>query len=379
MNPTIAICGAGGIGRAAALILACNNAMTPRIYIGDINTQSLNDALRWINEGQNRRISVETFLMPLQESNDEMDAIFQKSDVILDCLPGSQAPRIAAMAKKSHSHYANLTEYVAESDQIIEEASDAETGFILQTGLAPGYINLLACQLYNEFKTKFNNDKLESIKMRVGALSEHALSPYFYAYTWSPIGVATEYVKDAVVVKDYTRQLIPSLSGTETIIINGEAFEDNYTSGGAADLPKAFFGKVKNLDYKTIRYPGHYGWVKEKLKSIPESNNKSLVLDKLMQSIIPSVESDRVVIYAQVVGYDQNKNLRAIEKSYDIYPKVIGTKLLRAIQTTTASALCEAAYFLIHTNPKGVILQSQIEPLSFLNGPYVSEIYGKYE
>ena len=55
---------------------------------------------------------------------------------------------------------------------------------------------------------------------------------------------------------------MPALSGRERIIIDGDEFEDNFTSGGAADLPDAYSGRVRDLDYKTLRYPGHYQWVK---------------------------------------------------------------------------------------------------------------------
>lgn len=378
MNPTIVICGAGGIGRATALILACNVAMHPTIYLGDINENSLEQALSWVTEGMTRDIEIDSFIMPLTGSNAEMEALFEDADVVLDCLPGSQAPRIAALAKENFAHYANLTEYVKETEQIIDMAKNAETAFVLQTGLAPGYINVLACQLFNDFKERHNNDKLESMKMRVGALSVNAVAPYFYAYTWSPIGVATEYVKETIVLKDYKKQTVPSLSGLETLILNGEAFEDNYTSGGAANLPDTFAGTVKNLDYKTLRYPGHYDWVNRSLNAIPDTDNKSKALDDFMQSQIPHVELDRVVIFSQVIGFDNHGILRGMEKAYDIPPTKVGKKRLRSIQATTASSLCEVAYFLVQNQVRGVVLQSQIDPERFLNGPYVSEIYGKY-
>ena len=72
----------------------------------------------------------------------EMEDIFTKGDVLLDCLPGSLAPKMARYAKDFKMHYVNLTEYVAETNEIIALAKNAETGFVLQSGLAPGYINL---------------------------------------------------------------------------------------------------------------------------------------------------------------------------------------------------------------------------------------------
>ncbi|GLR17494.1 saccharopine dehydrogenase family protein [Portibacter lacus] len=378
MNPTIVICGAGGIGRAAALILACNSAMKPTIYIGDINERSLRESMNWIIEGKTRDLSIKSFLMPLEHSNEEMDTVFSEADVILDCLPGSQAPRIAKLATDNNAHYANLTEYVKETDDIIKLAENAEQGFLLQTGIAPGYVNVLGCALYNEFKECYGNDKLERMKMRVGALSQSANAPSYYAYTWSPIGVATEYVKDAIVVIDHQKKLIPSLTGVERIIINGETFEDSYTSGGAANLPNALATKVRNLDYKTLRFPGHYDWVKESLGKLSDSKDKSLALDEFMRANIPSVENDRIVMYSYVSGYDRDGVLRAIDRAYDIPPTVIGNQTLRAIQATTASALCEAAYYLLKNKPKGVVVQSDLDPIDFLNGPYVSGVYGKF-
>jgi saccharopine dehydrogenase-like NADP-dependent oxidoreductase len=94
---------------------------------------------------------------------------------------------------------------------------------------------------------------------------------------------------------------------------------------------------------------------------------------------IPSVEDDVVVVYASVQGKDSHGRLRRKEKSYKIFPSVVGHKQLRAIQTTTAAPLCEIAYMLLTHAWKGVILQSQVPTLTFLNGPFVSKVYGMYK
>ena len=84
------------------------------------------------------------------------------------------------------------------------------------------------------------------MSMKVGALTKHAVSPHFYGFTWSPVGVATEYLKDCMAIRDGEKVLLPALSEVETIIIDDVTYEDNLTSGGAADLPEAFAGKIKN-------------------------------------------------------------------------------------------------------------------------------------
>jgi saccharopine dehydrogenase-like NADP-dependent oxidoreductase len=378
MTSNIFIAGSGGIGHAVGLILAEFNVFQANIYFGDISQAAVDSAITFVTEGATQKTYLHGVLMPKENSNEYLDAVLKKCDIILDCLPGNQAPRMARLAKEHHCHYANLTEYVQETKDIIELSQGADTAFVLQTGLAPGFINILAHKLYEEFQRDYGVDVVNYMHMKVGAISKNAPSPHYYAFTWSPIGVATEYLKDAEIVRNHKKIKVPALSGLERIIIDGDEYEDNFTSGGAADFPDAFAGKIKNLDYKTLRYPGHYQWVKNTMTTIMNSDDRIKALENIMLENIPSVEDDVVVVYASVEGKDQNGRLRRKEKSYKIFPTYIGNKRLRAIQTTTAAPLCEVAHMLLTNNLKGTILQSQLSTSDFLNGPFVSTIYGKY-
>ncbi len=371
----ICIVGAGGIGQAVALILAEWSGVRPDIYIGDAYPEAAANAIKWIQSGLTKETNISSFIMPFEGVNEEMQSVFEKCDIILDCLPGSLAPRMASYAKQYNMHYANLTEYVAETNQIIDLAKDADTGFILQTGLAPGFINVVANGLYQDFVELTGNDKVEYIGMKVGALTKNASAPHFYGFTWSPVGVATEYVKDAIVVRDYQTKETASLSEREKIIIDGRTYEVDLTSGGAADLPQALAGKVRNLDYKTIRYVGHYDWVDSILTSISDSASKINTLQSEMLSKVPRLEEDVVVMHANVIGYEKGNSLRALEKVYHVYPQKVGKHTLRAIQTTTAAPLAESARMLLEGNLKGVVFQSQINPKDFSDGRYVSTVY----
>ena len=375
----IFIAGSGGIGRAAGLILAHSDVMKVELFFGDIHIAAIEDTIRFIQSEKLVSCSMHAVLMPLEGANDLLNSVLSSVDVILDCLPGSQAPRMAQLAKTHHCHYANLTEYVQETEEIMRIAEGADTAFVLQTGLAPGFINVLAHRLYEGFENDFNVNIVTRLHMKVGAISKNAPSPHYYAFTWSPIGVATEYLKDAEIVRNFKKIKVPALSGLERIIIDGDEYEDNFTSGGAADLPQAFEGKVKDLDYKTLRYPGHYEWVKNTLSTIPSHAHKIKELEKIMLANIPSVEDDVVVIYASVEGQDSQGRLRRKEKSYKIFPSFIGGKRLRAIQTTTAAPLCQIAYMMLHQDWKGVVLQSQIDTKEYLPGPCIVPIYEEFE
>jgi saccharopine dehydrogenase-like NADP-dependent oxidoreductase len=374
----IFIAGSGGIGRAAGLILGDTPHFDVALFFGDINEDTSVEAESYVNHNLKEKIKITTVVMPRSGTNEAMTNALSQCDIILDCLPGSQAPRMARLAIEHKCHYANLTEYVAETNEIMEIAKNADTAFVLQTGLAPGFINVLACKLFEDFTKEHKVDNVDRMGMKVGALSMHAPSPHFYAFTWSPIGVATEYLKDAEIVRNYKKIRVPALSGRQTIIIDGDEYEDNFTSGGAADLPDAFQGRVKDLDYKTLRYPGHYSWVEGALSTIPAGEDRIQAIENIMLENIPSVEDDVVVVYASVQGKDHKGRLRRKEKSYEIYPEKIGNQNLRAIQTSTAAPLCEIAYMMMTKGWKGLKLQSQIPTEEFLNGNIVSRFYGKY-
>ncbi|WP_372769565.1 saccharopine dehydrogenase family protein [Lutibacter sp.] len=373
----IIIAGAGGIAEAAGLILMEWSAVTPTLFIGNRTLSKAVKVAKWIEAGTTKPCTVKSFHLPENGITEEMKEIFHQGAIILDCLPGSQAPKMAQFAKDFRMHYANLTEYVEETNKIMALAKDAKTGFVLQTGLAPGYIDLLANKLFQQFCKEFEVDKVDKLEFKVGALTAHAVAPHYYGFTWSPVGVSTEYIKEAVVLRDFKKTNLPALSERATIIIGGIAYEDDLTSGGAADLPDALSGKVRSLDYKTLRHPGHYSWVDEQLARIKNKSNAIKNLQQKMEAVIPHIEDDQIILYASVEGKDAQGILQKREIAKRIRPQKVGKHQLRAIQTTTAAPLVQAAQLLLENSLSGVILQSQITPLKFLNGNYIGKVYGK--
>lgn len=369
------IAGAGGIGKAAGLILAEQPDFDCEIFMGDLYSQVAEEAADWIKKGASSLITIEAFQILPGEISEHMDYVFRSGDILLDCLPGAEAPRMAHIARKYNMHYVNLTEHVSETEKILEIAQGASTGFILQSGLAPGYIDVLANHLYKEFTQENGVDQVESISMKVGALPKMATGPHFYGFTWSPIGVATEYVKDAIIIRDGVKTQCPSLSNTTTLILDGITYEDDYTSGGAADLPDYFLGKVKMLDYKTIRYPGHFNWVRKQLENInPDQSVENVLLQKMLDHV-PFSEDDMIILYVSVIGKDRKGLLRIKERSMKIEPSLVGSHKLKAIQTATAAPMLESARMLLSNQYHGPILQSQIDTNQFLYGSFIQSIY----
>lgn len=370
----IVILGAGGIGRAVGLLLAEYADFSCEIHIGDRYRSVAEDAASWVIENSHAS-AVASFWVDDAFSGDELTRVIGQSDVVLDCLPGSVAPQVAALALKHSKHYVNLTEHVDATEQIVDLAKSASSTFILQTGLAPGFVNVLGYKMFADFCSSNGVEVVDFVGLKVGALTQNGFFPHYYGYTWSPIGVATEYVRDVNIIKDYRKQSVPSLSECESIIIGGELYECDFTSGGAADMPQVLEGRTRRLNYKTIRYPGHYNWVRCILANAPEGVSKADYLDAEMRKTVPVVEEDMVVVYVTIKGNDSSGVLRQVDRSLKIKPTKVGNTTLRAIQATTAAAMAECARLIIGGMPSGVILQHQVDPNSFLDGPFVSRIY----
>ncbi|HBL30023.1 MAG TPA: saccharopine dehydrogenase [Acidobacteria bacterium] len=373
----IVIAGSGGIGWAAGLILRELGDFTCDLFLGDMDLEKAHLEADRIEGGSERTGRVEAFLLPQEGTSAELVRILQGAHILLDCLPGGEAPRMARLAREHRLHYVNLTEYVAETRQIEEIAHGADRGFLLQTGLAPGVINVLAHHLFQAFCHRHDVEKVDRISMRVGALTPTAEAPHFYGFTWSTIGVATEYVQPSVVVRGRRTLSVPSLGDVKPLLIRGVLYEEAFTSGGAANLPDALAGRVENLDYKTLRYPGHYAWAQKVLAEAPEGDDRIEYLHNRMLAEIPRVEDDdRVVIWAAVEGRGRKNVLHRMEYSQVVHPCIVGRHRLQAIQSTTAGGLAESARLLLKTGRTGVVHQTDIPTQAFLlDGPFVRRLY----
>ena len=140
-------------------------------------------------------------------------------------------------------------------------------------------------------------------------------------------------------------------------------------------MPEFFSDKSRRLDYKTLRHVGHYAWVDGIIRQFPNDEDlPKILLEKFLKEI-PAVEDDFVLVHASVEGFDRQNTRRLLEKAFFVEPIHINGNQLRAIQTTTAAPLCEAAMLLLSDKYKGVVLQSQIQPEDFLKGNFISKIF----
>ncbi len=256
----------------------------------------------------------------------------QGPTAVISCLPYYCNVGVAQVAREAGVHYFDLTEDVGVTDQIKILSRGARTAFVPQCGLAPGFISIVAHDLITHF------DELETVKMRVGALPVHPSNALKYSLTWSTDGLINEYGNTCYGIEQGRKIPLQPLEGYETIEMDGLLYEAFNTSGGLGTLADTYAGRVKTMNYKTLRYPGHCEKIHFLMNDLKLNEDRE-TLKRVLERAIPQTQQDVVLIYASVVGMQQG-NL--FEETYvkKVYPETIAGRLWSAIQVTTASALC---------------------------------------
>ena len=164
--------------------------------------------------------------------------------------------RLAKAAIEAGTHFCDLggNNDVVDAELALDGAAKAAgVNVIPDCGLAPGMVAVLAAHGAGRFET------LDSIRIRVGGLPQDPKPPLDYQLVFSVEGLINEYIEPARVLRDGKVAIVESMTEVESLDFPApfgtmEAFQ---TSGGTSTLVDTFHGKVRDLDYKTIRYPGH--------------------------------------------------------------------------------------------------------------------------
>jgi saccharopine dehydrogenase-like NADP-dependent oxidoreductase len=217
--------------------------------------------------------------------------------VTLSACPYFLTPIIAGAAREANSHYFDLTEDV-ESTRIVKQlAEGAHSAFVPQCGLAPGFISIVA----NDVAQRF--DILRDVSMRVGALPTFPNNALKYNLTWSTDGLINEYCNPCEAIVDGQLRETAALEEIEHFSLDGIDYEAFNTSGGLGTLCESLEGKVQNLNYKTVRYPGHRDIVKMLIRDLELGKiERRPILKDVLETSIPMTKQDVVLVFVSVVG-----------------------------------------------------------------------------
>jgi len=300
-----------------------------------------------------------------------LEKILQGQFAVLSAAPYHATRRIAEAAKAAGAHYLDLTEDVASTRAVKELAKDAKTVFIPQCGLAPGFITIVAADLAAHF------DELHDVRMRVGALPQFPSNALNYNLTWSTDGVINEYCEPCEAIVNGQRRETQPLEELEEFSLDGILYEAFNTSGGLGTLCETLNGKVRNLNYRTIRYPGHAAIMKALLNDLRLRDRRDLLKD-ILENSVPITLQDVVIVFVTVSGL---KGGRLVQETYahKIYAAPMGGQVRSAIQLTTAGGICAVLDMLAagELRSAGLVKQEEIALAPFLANRF-GRIYAQH-
>ncbi|MDA0262425.1 MAG: saccharopine dehydrogenase NADP-binding domain-containing protein [Proteobacteria bacterium] len=252
--------------------------------------------------------------------------------IAISALPYFANTGIGQTARECGVHYFDLTEDVETTRALRALADGADSAFVPQCGLAPGFISIVAHDLAQKF------DSLDTVKMRVGALPKFPSNELKYNLTWSTDGLINEYCNPCEAIYDGERAEVRALEGYEHFSLDGIAYEAFNTSGGLGTLCETLEGKVRNLDYKTVRYPGHRDLIRMLARDLRLCERRELFLE-VLENAVPVTTQDVVLVFVAVAG-ERDGVLTQESFARKIYSDEIDGVVRSAIQITTAAGIC---------------------------------------
>lgn len=356
--PRVLLLGAGKIGRMIARLL--HDSGDYEVCVGDVSAA----ALQRLAE----RVPVETQVVDARRP-DALRAALRGRDAVLSALTYHSNLDVARAALAEGASYFDLTEDVATARQVAALAPELRPGRVLmpQCGLAPGFISIVAAHLAQEF------EQLDSVRMRVGALPTFPSNMLKYNLTWSTDGLINEYCNLCEVIHDGRPLEVLPLEGMEEFSLDGVRYEAFHTSGGLGTLCGTLAGRVRELNYKTIRYPGHRDLMQFLLGELRLRERREL-LREILEQAVPVTFQDVVVTFCTVTGTRRGQFVQLTD-ARKIYSQTLGEEMWSAIQITTAAAVC--AVLDLHCTgrlPSGRMMRQEEVPLP----EFLANRFGRY-
>lgn len=346
---TVIVIGAGKIGATIADLLGASGDY--RVVIADRSQEQLS-AIKTSATIATRQVDIADAAA--------LARLLDGAFAVLSAAPFDLTTRIAEAAAAKGVHYLDLTEDVASTRRVKELALTARAALIPQCGLAPGFISIVAAELARSF------DDLDSLRLRVGALPQYPSNGLNYNLTWSTDGIINEYCEPCEAIAHGERVLVPALEEREEFSLDGVTYEAFNTSGGLGTLCDTLAGKVRTLNYRSIRYPGHGAIMKVLLQDLRLAERRDVLKD-IFEKALPTTLQDVVVIFVTASG---RVNGRLTQQSYahKVYGGLVGGAMRSAIQITTASGICTVLDLLAQGDlpQQGFVRQEDIPLAAFL-------------
>ncbi|MHA2425997.1 MAG: saccharopine dehydrogenase family protein [Candidatus Thorarchaeota archaeon] len=363
----VLVLGSGQMGKGAAYDLV-RNEKVEQVIVADID------------EACAKSLAKEMGSKAVAEKVDaknkaQLTKVFSKVDSVVSAISYNLNLLHTQVAIETSTHMCDLggnLHVVKEQLALNDQAKDAGITVVPDMGVAPGMVSVLARAGIESL------DQAEDVRIRVGGLQQEPRPPLNYALIFSVEGLINEYVEPCMALREGKIVMEDPLIGFEQVEFPEpfgtlEAFN---TSGGTSTLPLTYEGKIDNLDYKTLRYPGHGHkmWCLMKLglmdsevqdfdgvKIAPRS-----VFERLLEKNLPESGKDATLVRVTVNGWKGTESREIVYELVDMYDDASGlTSMMRTTSfpaTVTASMMADGTI-----TEKGVLpAERSIPPEPFI-------------
>jgi len=329
------VLGAGLMGSAAAFDLARSERVS-EVGLADVDAEKLQRATEWI---KNSKLKIHQTDVARHE---ESVPLMKGYDAVLSAVPYFFNYSLARAAVHAGTNFCDLGgnhEIVEQELTLDTEAKQRGVTVIPDCGLAPGMTNVLVARAVQQL------ERIDEVHIRVGGLPQHPKPPLGYKLVFSAHGLINEYVEPARMILNGRVTEVDPLTGIEEISFSEpfEGLEAFYTSGGTSTLINTLYGRVRELDYKTIRYRGHC----EKMKTlidlgfasteVIDVNGEKIrprdLLVKLLTERLTDDDRDVVLLRVSVTGEKQGQERQIVYEVIDYFDPATG---MTAMMRTTA-------------------------------------------
>ena len=331
----VLVLGAGRMGYGAVFDLIKNSPDVETVTVADMDASKAKAVANAVDPA--RVTPREIDIADYEAARDLM----RGHDSVISCVNYWYNVALSKAAIEVGANFCDLggNNYIVDDQLGLDaDAKAAGVSVIPDCGLAPGMVSILAMHGARQF------DELREIHIRVGGLPQEPQPPLDYQLVFSVEGLINEYIETARVIRDGEVRQVESMTELEDLTFDGfpplEAFQ---TSGGTSTLPESFLGKIRDLDYKTIRYAGHCDKFRTMIKLGLCSSDEIVadfhkvsprkVFGRLLEMHLPADQPDYVLVRVDFAGVAAGLEKRF---RYDIVDKLDPRTGLSAMMRTTA-------------------------------------------
>ncbi len=347
----ITVLGAGSIGASIARDLQ----QTPdveAIQVCDARARSLQTLQTTIGGDKLRSFQVDARDLTVMRS------ILSGSDCVIVGTAPEHNAALATLCLSLGVPYCDLGGNDKAVHQVLaldEQAREAGVWLMPNCGLAPGLVNVLSLHAVERF------DEVDAVQLRVGDVPAVPKPPFNFSISWSADKVIDDYSNPSRQIEEGEIVEHPALSGLESVSFEPpfDQMEAFNTQGGLATLADALKGRVRTLDHKTIRWPGHaqqmqflleLGFAERKTIDVRTHLTYRDVLVRRMRQRLSSDQEDVLLMRVLVRGVTGGKKQTIVYQMTERYDEADSVS---AMKNATSAATSAAALMLARGEIEG--------------------------